>query len=228
MKKIKSVDIAEEHIKNLIVKGIYKENDFLPSEGQLAQDLQFSRSTIREAVRSLEMRGFLDRIHGKGIKIVDNSVSVISQSIEDMLTQQGNLLDDLFEMRMLLEPYSAERAATLRSDNDLKILSNYLNIMESSTSMDDSYYTADLNFHIQLAKISGNNILSGFVQAYSNVLQDLIILHSQDSSPIEQRFHYHRKVFEALKAQNPKNAKDSMVEHLIAAQNNKFYKASNN
>ncbi|ONI44126.1 hypothetical protein AN641_08155 [Candidatus Epulonipiscioides gigas] len=228
MSKIKSVDIAEEYIKNLIINKNYSEDDFLPSEGQLAKDLELSRATIREAVRSLEVRGFLQRIHGKGLKIIDNSVNVMSQSIEDMLIKKNDLIEDLFEMRMLLEPYGAERAAQLRTTTDLKELNDYLFIMETKDFMDDEYYKSDLAFHIKLARISGNQILYSVVNAFSNVLQDLIIIHSQASTPIEQQFHYHSKIYYAIKKRDSEKAKIAMMEHLRVAQNNKTYKVVNN
>ncbi|WP_010167150.1 FadR/GntR family transcriptional regulator [Candidatus Epulonipiscium viviparus] len=227
-KKMTSVDIAQEYIKKLIIDGQYNENGFLPSEGQLAKDLELSRATVREAVRSLEVRGFLSRIHGKGLKIVDNSINVVSMSISDMIAKQSNVLEDLFEIRRLLEPYGAERAAKLRSTADLKELNDYLFLMETAEKMDDAYYTADLNFHIKLAQISQNQVFASLVNAYSNVMEDLIIIHSQDVSPIEQRFHYHRKIYFAIKERDGEKARDAMTEHLRAAQGNKIFRAANN
>ncbi len=228
MQNLKLVDIAQDHIKDLIINDKGNADGYLPSEGQLATDLSMSRVTIREAVRSLEVRGFVQRIHGKGIKIVDNSVGVLEQSLGDMIAKQENALEDLLVIRTLLEPYGASEAAKLRSIADLKQLNDYLFTLENAISMDEEYYNADLSFHIKLADIGGNKIFKTFVNAYTNVLKDLIVTSSQASTPIEQQFHYHRKIYDAIAKQDSDAAYKAMEEHLVAAgENMESYKCVN-
>ena len=62
---MKLIDKAQEEIKQMILDKRYDSSGYLPSEGELCELLGMSRSTIREAVRSLEIRGFLQRVHVK-------------------------------------------------------------------------------------------------------------------------------------------------------------------
>ncbi len=224
MQRVKLVDVAQDYIKELITENKCDANGFLPSEGELATSLQMSRATIREAVRSMEVRGFVKRIHGKGVKVADNSMDVLSQSIEDLIAKNDDALDDLLEMRVLLEPYGASRAAEYRTDEDLQELEKYVLIMEKSKYMDEKYYEADLAFHRKLANISRNKIFSTFIEAYTQVLKELIKETSKADIPLEQRFHYHRNILNAVSSQDEKLAAEAMEEHLVATDKNRHIK----
>lgn len=94
--------------------------------------------------------------------------------------------------------------------------------MEHSTVMDEKYYLADLEFHINLANATKNRIHSSFIQAYTTFLQQLIIESSHAEKPIENEFHYHREIFDAVKASDAQLAYKAMQKHLEAASKNKM------
>ena len=98
---MKLIDKAQEEIKKMILDKRYDSSGYLPSEGELCELLGMSRSTIREAVRSLEIRGFLQRVHGKGIRVADKGTQVMSRSLVDMIQQQQIDLDDILEVCLL-------------------------------------------------------------------------------------------------------------------------------
>ena len=224
MKKMTLVDMVQENIKQMIDSNQYDENGFLPCEGELADKFSVSRATVREAVRSMSARGYIKVIHGKGIMVSDDSVKVVTQSIGDMISKETKVLDDLLEMRIIVEPSGARMAAQRRTDEDLKILENLIEIMEQATAMEEEYYKADLNFHVELARISGNRILQSFITAYTSILRDLIIESSNDVVPIEQRFHFHRNIYEAIRKQAGEGAETAMRKHLQATSDNRAEK----
>ena len=100
---MKLVDEAQSKIEEMILNKEFDENGFLPSEGELCVKLGMSRSTVREAVRSMEVRGFLKRVHGKGLMVVDNSIKVVSRSIRDMMFLGDFSVDELLEVRRIIE-----------------------------------------------------------------------------------------------------------------------------
>lgn len=175
MPKVKLVDVASEEILKMIENHEYDERGYLPSEGELTIRFDMSRATVREAVRSVEMRGFVQRIHGKGVKVLDNSLQVVTRSLTDMMTKDGDTLKELLEMRTMLEPEGAALAARNRTERDIEILEEHVKMMNKSEIMDSAYHEADLGFHIQLAKATGNKILASFIEAYTGVLRELII-----------------------------------------------------
>ncbi len=222
MERITLVEIAQERIKEMIVNECQNENGYLPSEGEIAKTFNMSRATIREAVRSMEVRGFLQRIHGKGIKVIDNSEQVLTRSIEDMLLVSDGLFDDLLEMRQMVEPKAAALAAKRATAENIEKLYDYIKIMEESEMMNDSYYDADLAFHMELASASGNQIISSLIFAYTNALRALIVTSNKKELSSEAKFHYHRNILMAVEKRDPKMAQDAMECHLVATAINKM------
>ncbi|MFI3237713.1 MAG: FadR/GntR family transcriptional regulator [Lachnospiraceae bacterium] len=222
MQRVKLSDLAAEKIKEMIDNKAYDANGYLPSEGDLALKLEVSRATIREAVKSLEVRGLVRRIHGKGVQIADDTAEVLMRSLGDMISQDDGFMDELLEVRVMVEPKGAEFAAERRTDEDLAKLKKSLDIMETSKVMDVDYYEADLEFHLNLAIASKNRIQASLIQAYTSFLKDLIIASSQAETPLEKEFHYHRHIYDAVERQEPEAAFIAMQEHLEAAKRNKF------
>ncbi len=221
MARINLVDMAQESIREMIANKAYDENGFLPSEGDMAKQMDVSRATIREAVRSMEMRGFVKRIHGRGVKVLDDSVGVITRSLEDLLGKNENAQDDLLEVRMMLEPNGAALAAKRRTDEDIALLKNNISAMEACVSMNTTYHNADLAFHLELAKITNNQIYISYMSANISVLNEQIATSLKSDCSFEQTHHYHRNIFEAVKNGDEKAAYDAMMVHLKATERNR-------
>lgn len=220
MTKHNLVDIATDSIITMIQNKEYDEAKYLPSEGDLAVKLEVSRSTIREAVRTLEVRGFVVRRHGKGVQVADNSIEVMTRSLNDMFLKNDKILKDLLEIRVVLEPACAGIAANTATKDDLKELTRLIEVMESDDIDDDAYYDADLQFHIVVVKASGNQIYQSIITAYTPILRELIIASSPANCRLEKKFHYHRNVLEAIKDRDSELAIKQMLVHLEATNEN--------
>ena len=153
---MKLIDKAQEEIKQMILDKRYDSSGYLPSEGELCELLGMSRSTIREAVRSLEIRGFLQRVHGKGIQVADKGTQVMSRSLVDMIQQQQIDLDDILEVRRMIEIRAAGNAALKAVSEQLKEMKNQIGIMENSPSNEEAYVNADFKFHHLIVEATGN------------------------------------------------------------------------
>lgn len=221
MLRMKLVDVAGDSIIEMIKEKKYDEKGYLPSEGELAEQIEVSRSTIREAVRSLEVRGFVVRRHGKGVQVADNSVEVMTRSLSDMLTKEEGVMDDLLEIRMVLEPVCAKKAADSASREDLQQLESLISIMEEENVSDEDYYEADLQFHITIAKASGNRIHEAIITAYTPILHQLIVESNPTDCRFEPKFHYHRNILDAVKNRDGDLAEEKMRDHLQATDQNR-------
>lgn len=214
------VERTQRQIEQMILNKEYDANNYLPSEGELCKKFSVSRVTVRDAVRSLETRGFLKRIHGKGLLVLDNSVHVLSRSITDMITQGDCNTGDLMEVRAIVEEACASLAAQRATQEDLEVMDQACRSMEDAPVMDDAYFSNDLQFHLQLARASHNPLLAAIVNAYTPLLRSSIIQASQVDYCIEARHHYHRRVYDCILARNPKRAAHTMRVHLRATQEN--------
>ncbi|MFI3171196.1 MAG: FadR/GntR family transcriptional regulator [Eubacteriales bacterium] len=210
------VDEAVIEIKQMILDGKYDEYGFLPSEGVLSELLSVSRATTREAVRTLEVRGFLKRIHGKGIQVLDKSQKVVEQAMTDMFDKQELEVSDVLEVRMMIEPKSAELAAERIDNEELKQLNDLVTMMEKSERIDEKYLKCDFKFHKILVQSTKNPMSIAIVSAYSEWLQKSILATSQTDENLERNYHYHRNILEALERKDKEAARKYMEEHLFA------------
>lgn len=210
------VDEAQRKIETMILNKEFDEKGYLPSEGELCKKFGISRPTAREAVRSMEVRGLVKRIHGKGIMVVDNSINVMSRSIRDMMSFSDFSINELLEVRKIIEIQTASLAAERATAQDIDALEKTLLVMENATVMDDSYHASDFNFHMILVQSAKNQLLSAIVSAYTPLLKKLIVASSQTDYIIEQKYHYHRQIFDCIIKRDSQTASDSMRTHLNA------------
>ncbi len=215
------VDEAVIKIKDMIINREYDALGYLPSEGELSELLGVSRSTTREAVRTLEVRGFLKRIHGKGVCVVDKGQKVMIQAMTDMFEKEVSTLDDVLEVRWLLETQAAELAAKRITPSEIEELEELVNSMESSIELDEEYLISDYKFHQKLAYSAKNNMLAAIVCAYSGWLRESIDSTSRTKENIEKAFHYHREIFNAVATGDATLAKSTMENHLSATYKNR-------
>ena len=211
------VEHTQQQIETMILNKEYDANYFLPSEGELCKKFGVSRMTVREAVRSMEVRGFLSRIHGKGLQVLDNSVSATSRSIADMIALGNYDIKSLFEVREIIEISAAELAAQRATEEDLKKMQMALNVMEISNVMDELYFENDFAFHLCIVRATYNNLLIAMFNACSPLLRRSIVASSQADYNIEKIHNYHKNIYKAICSHDPKGASEQMKIHLLAA-----------
>ncbi|WP_165452478.1 GntR family transcriptional regulator [Paenibacillus thalictri] len=139
-------DIAYEKIKEKMIKG----DEGYTSENTLVQELNMSRTPIREALNRLQHEGFLKIMPNRGILFTELSVEA---------------RNELIDMRIAIETYSLELAATRITADHIKELSGIINMQESAYVADDfaDLIEKDALFHHYLLEIVGN---SQFIKMY--------------------------------------------------------------
>ncbi len=204
-----------ELLLNMTIDGKYRDNDMLPPERILCEELGVSRTVIREAIKSLETRGVLQVIHGKGIKVVPSTSSDISNAFMLYLRRQHREVSmrDLLEMRLTVETEIAAFAAQRAEEPQLRELRAIVSEMEKVTADNERYVRADLDFHLKLAYAT-RNIL------FATILESLLIplRHSfEETSEMrdnEQTCREHAGIFRCVESRDPQGAKKLMAEHL--------------
>ena len=201
-------------IAGLVSSGEVSAGDKLPSERDLAEMLQVSRPSIREAMIALEVSGVIEVRTGSGIYVADQSRQPA------VVADEGIGPFEILEMRLLIEPETCALAAERISDDQLEQLRKIYNEM-GRTSGTSEVEAFDSQFHNLIAEASENT-------AIARTVSWLWVL--RDQSELSRGFHRliikegvypvldeHTAIFNALKNRNPDEARKAMREHLEAA-----------
>ena len=142
----------------LIMKGIWKPGDLIPSEKELAVRFQVGRSTIREAVKSLSVLGVLEARAGEGSFVRAPTSELLSGAFRWGVLLSERNLDDFVDVRALIEVECARRAAEHRSAALLAQLAVSLEQMAAHQANHDAFTESDTRFHLAIANAARNPI----------------------------------------------------------------------
>ncbi len=187
----------------------------LPTERELAEQFGVSRSAVREAIRALERTGLVTVRKGPrgGIFVAHDYDRPINDSIANLLAGGGASLDDLFEMRALIEPYAAARAAELASEDELDQLAALVGQAEMDRRHGASIRAANIDFHRLILRMSKNPVLSVMGEVVLRVLSDRITdVVSPDTS--DRALSMHKSIVEAIRKRQPNKAKLLMASDI--------------
>ncbi|MGQ9616950.1 MAG: FadR/GntR family transcriptional regulator [Spirochaetota bacterium] len=204
-----------ELLLNMIVDGKYKDNDMLPPERVLCEELGVSRTVVREAVKSLETRGILTVLHGKGIKVNPSTSHDVSNAFMLFLRRQNKevSLKDLLEVRYSIETEIAKYAAQKAQPGDIEKLEDILGRMKLVIDKMADFVDIDLEYHLQLAYTSRNIVFITIIEALVIPLRKS---REETVSPEDnvQSFEEHLAIFNAIKDRDMEGARSNMVRHL--------------
>jgi len=204
-----------ELLLNMIVDGKYKDNDMLPPERVLCEELGVSRTVVREAVKSLETRGILTVLHGKGIKVNPSTSHDVSNAFMLFLRRQNKevSLKDLLEVRYSIETEIARYAAQKAQPRDIEKLEEILNRMKLVIDKMGDFVDIDLEYHLQLAYTCRNIV---FITIMEALVIPLRKSREETVSPEDnvQSFDEHLAIFNAIRNHDMEGARNNMVKHL--------------
>ncbi|MGE2715447.1 FadR/GntR family transcriptional regulator [Mycolicibacterium litorale] len=210
---------VEDTLRQAVLDGELRTGDRLPSETELARQFSVSRPTIREALSSLETQGLIRRSPGAGggsfVQAVDYAAlgQVVQESMHNLLRLGSVNFDEVAMVRQYLEIPSAMEAALHRTPEQLDELREILKEQKHRTVDDPMIAELDAQFHITIARMSGNRVLASLVYALHRESEPVQYL---DLSPDLGRDTYiqHQRIVTAIADQDPKAAEEAMTEHL--------------
>lgn len=227
-KPIKSTKVYEqviEQIKGMIVGGNLKKGDKLPSERELVEHLQVSRTSIREALRALQIIGLIECRQGEGNYIRNNVENSLFEPLSIMFMLQESTPSEIIEIRKILEVETVALAAHRISNEELEDIEMLIKALKSSDNENNSV-KIDKKFHYLIAQASRNYLIVNILNAISSLMDSYIkearkrILLDENNRELLSK--QHEDIYEALKSRNAKKAADSMKKHLDFA--NEYYK----
>ncbi len=203
------------------IKRIIKEENFSPgdkfySENELTKLLNVSRSSIREAIRLLEVSGFVSVEHGRGIFVADPN-RLEHQAFEDWLRENETTLSEHFEIRLMIDPKAAGYAAAKAETADIRKLEDicglFLELTKSGASPAE-LIKIDEQFHLALAKSTKNRTLFMIMKTMTSTLHEGWISSLHVPGRIEKTVDEHMSIVEAIKSGDVDLAERRMETHL--------------
>lgn len=217
VKNQKVYEVVIEQIKEMIKSGKLKKGDKLPPERELVEELQVSRASIREALRSLEILGLIESRHGDGNFIKENFDDSLIEPISLMFMLQESSPKDILELRMVLETETAMLAAKRISDDKINEIKAIIDKFKATT--DEKLNTElDVEFHHKIAQASKNLLLVNILSATSVLIDAFIsdarykIIERENNK--EKLVKQHESIYEALLNRDASKAAEEMKKHL--------------
>ena len=220
-KKIRPKKLSEEIVEQIqarISDGQLKPGERIPSERNLASVLGVSRPSVREAIMMLEAMGMLESRQGGGTYVRSLTESPLGSPLAEMIEKDPKLLNDLMEVRIGLECWSASLAASRATDEDIKKIGSYLDEMRHSVK-DGWDPKMDSQFHYAIATATHNtmqlhilNTVHGLFVATIEVA--LHRFYSSQPKYMEILFGQHQAIYDNIADRNPDGARNAMADHL--------------
>ncbi len=218
IKKVRLSDSVLDAIREMIANEGFKPGDKFYSEKQLTQKLEVSRSSIREALRILEVTGRVSVRQGKGIFVMNPPEQQL-RSISAWVQNNEQDLVDHFEVRLMLEPKVAWHATLKATPEEVGRLEAICEAFSRNVEKNDlaASIQDDRDFHRVLAKATKNNTLYFVMKCMATSLPDGWISSLHTPGRMRKTISEHGAVLNAVKHCNPDAAKEAMSRHLINA-----------
>lgn len=221
LNKIKGVQIIKpsDHViqqfRNLITNNEIKPGDILPSERELANSFGIGRGYVREAIKTLELYGVFKSVPGVGTIVSDLGTNCINDFLNNLVQFSVHDYVELVEVRALIEPFTAFRAATNATDKELATIGKVFKDLSKVIAQNEVSLSLECDFHMEIAKASHNSILANTITA---ILPGLITL-IDDLDMVQDGRHVkshgeHVQLYEALKNRDPIGAERAMRHHM--------------
>ncbi|HPS59503.1 MAG TPA: FadR/GntR family transcriptional regulator [Spirochaetota bacterium] len=211
-----------EQIRVMITEGNLKPGDRLPAERVLAENLNVSRASLREALSALHLLGLLEIKSGEGTYIKQSDVNSIIQPLALLLMMERDTIVEILEVRKGLEVEAAGLAAVNATDEDFKIMTATIEEMENALQTSNLGEVADWKLHFAIAQASRNSLLVRLMNTISDTMRKTIKINREQlfrkkGNP-QILFRQHLAVVEAIKSRNVELARQKMYEHLSFAE----------
>lgn len=222
-------DIVAERIERLIVDGVLKVGQALPSERRLCEKLGISRSAMREGLRVLRGRGIIETSQGRGSFVAKLSGGQDSSPLMHLFNSQPRTLYDLLEVRALLEGESARLAALRGTDADFVLLRRrYEEMLAAHADGEDAdpreHARLDHAFHIAICEASHNPVLVHTLQSLTDLMLSTVFasVNNLYHRPTQKRQidRQHSRLFHAVTERLPDQAQRAARDHIQSIRDN--------
>ncbi|WP_187429040.1 Pyruvate dehydrogenase complex repressor [Roseobacter fucihabitans] len=207
-------------IEQLILRGILRPGERLPPERELAERLNVSRPSLRDAIGTLQSQGLLSTRAGAGVFVADVLGSAFAPALVQLFARHDEAVFDYLSFRRDLEGLAAERAARLGSDTDLRVVQAVFDKMETAHAKRNPEEEAQLDaqFHMAIIEASHNVVMLHMMRSMYELLREGVFYNRQ--MMFKQRatrgmlLDQHRRINDALQQRDPDGTRTAVQAHL--------------
>lgn len=202
-----------EDIIDFILNQHLQPGDKLPNEAILSKQLDIGRSSLREAMKLLASRNIVTIKQGSGTYVASSPGIVDDPFGFTFISDKKKLVQDLLEIRFLLEPSIAAMSATYADKNDISKINRLCNEVEELMEQKKDHTQKDIEFHTVIAMGSKNLVIPRLIP----IINSSIPLFVETTGNIlkTETIETHREIAEAIAEHNAVRAQDAMYMHLM-------------
>jgi len=205
-------EAIRDYIKQYILEHNLKPGDALPPEGQLVEDLGVGRSSVREAVKSLQTLGIIDVRQGNGLFVRELNFDSILETLKFGMRFDARTVKELLQIRIWLEAAVIGDVLKRIGKKELKHLDSILAKWEERNQSGVDFFELDEEFHRTLYNVLGNETLMRLFGAFWVSFWGLDINAVRESDPITE-LQAHRQILDAVKAGDADSARAQLLKH---------------
>lgn len=205
-------DIADKIRGNIVLRGLAP-GEQLPTEATLMTQYGVSRSTVREAMKLLQAEHIVEIRRGLG-SFVASKTGIGEDPLGLQFAEQEHLLENLMEVRLLMEPAIAKEAAARRTEEDIGRMEENIRLMREAAAADRDYIDYDYGFHTAVVESVHNSVLE---RIYPVIFEAITRGYEQTShvhGSVDRALGYHRSILDAIIDGDGKRAADCTRRHI--------------
>lgn len=223
-KSVKRVKLHEQVARSLCMQIISREREplsLLPNEDELARMFEVSRTVIREAIRFMDAKGLVEVRPRIGTRICHPSNWILTDPLlmEWRLESypSANLVSDLVELRVMIEPITAGMAAERANEEQIKEMFEALEEMKEAPTIADQR-SADMRFHLSIIEACGNELMISAIRpVIVSTFRNIFDRFMHDIEESKRSIPYHEAIAVAIKDGDKERASKAMYESIVYA-----------
>jgi GntR family transcriptional repressor for pyruvate dehydrogenase complex len=214
VRKNRRYEQVAEQIQQLIGRGVLKPGDRLPPERDLATKFGVGRGSIRDAIRTLEIMGVVEPRQGHGTVVRELSADSLVVPLASVLSHKRELIAELLDVRRMIEPALAGRAAKNATPEEIGHMEQILERQRQKMRRGEPTIEEDSEFHYAIAVAARNTVVLRVLDVLMDLLRESRTRSLQVPGRLERSYAGHRRVLRAIKRRDGAAAQASVRQHL--------------
>jgi len=214
VRKGRRYEQVAEQIQRLVADGVLKPGDHLPPERELAAQFGVGRSSLRDAIRTLEVMGVVQSRHGAGTVILDLDTDALVVPLASALMRKREMVAELLEVRRMIEPGLAARAAKNATRDEIARMEEILKRQRDKIRRGEPTIEEDSEFHAALMHAARNSVILRVMDVLMDLLRESRARSLQTPGRLEKSYAGHLRILRAIRRRDGAGAEGAVRKHL--------------